>query len=221
MVTKRSGQAETALISRRRATVEQTRCRRPPGKDQGKNKPSTNRTLRHTNSDSPIRRVESFDSARGRSNIITKLSACSRLACFKCETGGPSVGQTGKESAIAQTAARRPSKASLNRGRHAASANHRHQILRLLGPAPCLKQGLAGPSVGQTVKESAMAKSPRAALQRQAAIAAVARAHQVLVNAAARRRRSSSGPTASRVSKLARGFGQALQCRRDLSYPST
>jgi len=33
------------------------------------------------------------------------------------------------------------------------------------------------------VKESAMAKSPRAALQRQAAIAAVARAHQVLVNA--------------------------------------
>jgi len=40
-----------------------------------------------------------------------------------------------------------------------------------------------GPSVGQTVKESAIAKSPRAALQRQAAIAAVARAHQVLVNA--------------------------------------
>lgn len=40
-----------------------------------------------------------------------------------------------------------------------------------------------GPSVGQTVKESAIAKSPRAALQRQAAIAAVARADQVLVNA--------------------------------------
>jgi hypothetical protein len=33
------------------------------------------------------------------------------------------------------------------------------------------------------VKESVIAKSPRAALQRQAAIAAVARAHQVLVNA--------------------------------------
>jgi hypothetical protein len=40
-----------------------------------------------------------------------------------------------------------------------------------------------GPSVVQTVKESAIAKSPRAALQRQAAIAAVALAHQVLVNA--------------------------------------
>jgi hypothetical protein len=39
------------------------------------------------------------------------------------ETGGPSVGQTVKESAIVQIAARRPSKASLNRGLHAASAN--------------------------------------------------------------------------------------------------
>jgi hypothetical protein len=33
------------------------------------------------------------------------------------------------------------------------------------------------------VKESAIAKSPRAVLQRQAAIAAVALTHQVLVNA--------------------------------------
>jgi hypothetical protein len=39
------------------------------------------------------------------------------------ETGGPSVGQTVKESAIVQIAARRPSKASLNRHLHAASAN--------------------------------------------------------------------------------------------------
>ena len=42
--------------------------------------------------------------------------------------------------------------------------------------------GTCGPSVGQTVKESAMAESPRVALQRQAATAAVGRAHQVLVN---------------------------------------
>src|ERR1700722_3033271 len=39
----------------------------------------------------------------------------------------------------------------------------------------CRKRRLAGPSAGQTGEEPAIAKSPRAALQRQAAIAAVAR----------------------------------------------
>jgi hypothetical protein len=43
--------------------------------------------------------------------------------------------------------------------------------------------GTDGPFVGQTGKESAPAKSPPAALQRQAAIAAVALDHRVLVNA--------------------------------------
>jgi hypothetical protein len=98
------------------------------------------------------------------------------------ETGGPSVGQTVKESAIVQIAARRPSKASRNRGLHAASAN----IITKSSACwayPLPQTGTRGPSVGQTVKESAMAKSPRGALQRQAAIAAVARADQVLVNA--------------------------------------
>lgn len=57
-----------------------------------------------------------------------------------------------------------------------------NQIVGLLPPRmPQMETG--GPSVGQTVKESALAKSPRAALQRQAAIAAVARSDRVLVNA--------------------------------------
>jgi hypothetical protein len=42
--------------------------------------------------------------------------------------------------------------------------------------------GTGRPSVGQTMKESDMVESPRVALQRQAAIAAVGRSHQVLVN---------------------------------------
>ncbi len=57
-------QAQTALISRRPATVERTRRRRPPGKDQGKNKPSTNRTPVHTDSNPRTRRVESCASPR-------------------------------------------------------------------------------------------------------------------------------------------------------------
>jgi hypothetical protein len=98
------------------------------------------------------------------------------------ETGGPSVGQTVKESAIAKS----PRAALRRQASIAASTRHPQTSSpnrRPVGPALCLKQGLAGPSVGQTVKESVIAKSPRAALQRQAAIAAVARAHQVLVNA--------------------------------------
>jgi len=71
------------------------------------------------------------------------------------ETGGPSVGQTVKESAIVQIAARRPSKASLNRGLDAASAN-----IITKSPAcwayPLPQTGTRGPSVGQTVKESAI-----------------------------------------------------------------
>jgi hypothetical protein len=98
------------------------------------------------------------------------------------ETSGPFRRTNGEGIGHGQIAARRPSKASRNRRLHAASLN----IITKSSAGwavPCLKQGLAGPSVGQTVKESAMPKSPRAALQRQAAIAAVARAHQVLVNA--------------------------------------
>ena len=60
MVTKRSGQAQTALISRRPATVERTRQRHPPKKDQGDNKSSTNRGPGQTDSDSQTRRVKSF-----------------------------------------------------------------------------------------------------------------------------------------------------------------
>jgi hypothetical protein len=98
------------------------------------------------------------------------------------ETGGPSVGQTVKESALAKSprAALQRQAAIAASMRHPQTSSPNH---RPVGPAPCLKKGLAGPSVGQTVKESALAKSPRAALQRQAAIAAVALAHQVLVNA--------------------------------------
>ena len=181
MVTKRSGRAEAALISRRRATVEQTWRPRPRGKDQGKNKPSTNRTLRHTDSDSRIRRVESFASrgARKHHHQIVGLLA-PRMP--QTGTGGPSVGQTVKESAIVQIAARRPSKASLSRRLHAASANIITKSSACWA-CPMPQTETAGPSVGQTVKESAMAKSPRAALQRQAAIAVVGRADQVLVNA--------------------------------------
>jgi len=71
------------------------------------------------------------------------------------ETGGPSVGQTVKESAIGQIAARRPSKASRNRGLYAASAN-----IITKSPAcwayPLPQTGTRGPFVGQTVKESAI-----------------------------------------------------------------
>src|ERR1700733_7571983 len=98
------------------------------------------------------------------------------------ETGGPSVGQTVKESATAKSP-----RAALQRQASIAGSMRHPQTSspnrRPVGPAPCFKQGLAGPSVGQRGKESAIAKSPRAALQRQAAIAAVARAYQVLVNA--------------------------------------
>ena len=181
MVTKRSGR-ETALISRRCATVEQTRWPRLPGKDQGNNKPSTNWTLRHTDSNSRTRRVRIFRFPAGPINIITKSPACLRPACLIWRLAGPSAGQTVKELALAKS-----TRVALQRqAAIAASARHSRTSSpnpRPVGPAPCLKPGLAGPSVGQTVKELALAKSPRAALLRQAAIAAVARADRVLVNA--------------------------------------
>src|SRR3984957_8672550 len=97
-------------------------------------------------------------------------------------TGGPSAGQTVKESATAKIAARRPSKASRNRGFHATSVNIvTKSSARSLHRMP--QTGTGGPSVGRKEKESALAKSSRAAPRRQAAIAAVAGAHQVLVNA--------------------------------------
>ena len=213
MVTRRSGRAETALISRRRATVEQTRCRHPPVKDQGKNKPSTNRTLRHTDSDWPIRRVEIFRFRAGPVNIITKLSACSRHACFKCGLADHPSDKPGRNRRLPK-----PPRAALQR-QASIVASMRHPRISSPNPPPvgsalCLKEGLAGPSVGQTVKESAMAKSPRAALQRQAAITAFARAHQVLVNAPQQAPIIERAP-ASRVRKLAPpGFGQALQSRQ-------
>jgi hypothetical protein len=108
------------------ATVEQTRKAQPAEKDQGQNKSSTNRRLCQTDSDSRIRRVESFASARWPRNAVTKWSGWRN--------------------------------------------SHVPQI------------GTAGPSVGRTMKESAPRKSPRANLQKQAAIAAIVRAHQVLVN---------------------------------------
>jgi hypothetical protein len=59
---------------------------------------------------------------------------------------------------------------------------HRHQNVGLL--ALCMPQtGTDGSSVGRKEKESALAKSPRDGLKKQAAIGAVARAHRVLVNA--------------------------------------
>jgi hypothetical protein len=60
VVTKRSGQAQTALISRRPATVERTPGRRPPRKGQDDNKSSTNRRPDQTDSDSQTKRVKSF-----------------------------------------------------------------------------------------------------------------------------------------------------------------
>src|ERR1700727_47223 len=98
------------------------------------------------------------------------------------ETGGPSVGQTEKESAIAKS----PRAAPQRQAPTAASTRHPQTSSpnrRPVGAAPCLKQGLAGLSVAQTVKESAIAKSARAALQRQAAIGAVARADKSFVKA--------------------------------------
>jgi hypothetical protein len=59
-----------------------------------------------------------------------------------------------------------------------------------------------------------LSKSPRGALQRQAAIAVVGRADQVLVNAPLQA--PITEPSADRVSKLAPpGFGQALQYRQE------
>jgi hypothetical protein len=75
VVTKRSGQAQTALISRRPATVERTRGRHPPRKDQGDNKPSTNRRPGQTDSDSQTKRVKFF----GR---IRPLGLLGRLRAF-------------------------------------------------------------------------------------------------------------------------------------------
>src|SRR6202042_2213707 len=87
-------------------------------------------------------------------NIIPKSSACSRPACLKWRhwrtirrTNGEGIGHS-------QIAGRRASKASPI----AASMRHPQTSSpnrRPVGPAPCLKQGLAGLSVGQTVKESA------------------------------------------------------------------
>jgi hypothetical protein len=69
-------------------------------------------------------------------------------------TGGPSVGQTVKESAFGQNALRGPSKASRNQRVDAGILDYRHRILGFLA-ALVPQTGIAGPSVGQTVKESA------------------------------------------------------------------
>jgi hypothetical protein len=82
----------------------------------------------------------------------------------------------------AKIAARRPLKASRNRRYRAASVNIVTK-LSACRTCPVAQTGTGGPSVGQTGKESALAKSPPAPLQRQAAIAAVGLDHQVLVNA--------------------------------------
>jgi hypothetical protein len=132
VVTKRSGRAETALISRRRATVEQTRCRRPPAKDQGKNKPSTNRTLRHTDSDSRIRRVESFAS-RGACKHHHQIVGLLAPRMPQMETGGPSVGQTVKESANCANRRAPPFEGKPQSPPPCGVRKHYHQIVGLLG----------------------------------------------------------------------------------------
>src|ERR1700733_1647413 len=67
------------------------------------------------------------------------------------ETAGPSVGQTVKESAIAKS----PRAAPQRQAPTAASTRHPQTSSpnrRPVGAAPCLKQGLAGPSVAPTGK---------------------------------------------------------------------
>ena len=94
-------------------------------------------------------------------------------------TGGPSVGQTSEGIGMAQIAARRASKTSRNRRRRAgsvkswlttayrAAADHDCQA----APPGCLKRETGGPSVGQTMKESATGGIARVSRSKQAAIA--------------------------------------------------
>ena len=98
MVTKRSGQAQTALISRRLATVERTRGRHPPERIRANNKSSTNWRLGQTDSDSQTKRVKSFgrlgpSGSLGRLNrpfplaARHKASANQRLAESQAQAG--------------------------------------------------------------------------------------------------------------------------------------
>jgi hypothetical protein len=73
--------------------------------------------------------------------------------------------------------------------------------------------GTCGPSVGQTVKESAMAESPRVALQRQAAIAGLGQAHQVLVNGL-------RSPTIIKRAPLRLALAKRCSTDRNLRYKS-
>jgi len=54
---------------------------------------------------------------------------------------------------------------------------------RPVEPSPCLKQGLAGPSVGQTVKESAIVQIAARRASKASRNRCCRAGHQVLVNA--------------------------------------
>ena len=154
MVTKRSGRAGTgAHIAPPRDCRANTM---PPPARKGSGEKRTQyesdtppHGLRFANKASPIFRfpVEPV-------NIINQIVGLLPPRMPQMETGGPSVGQTVKESAMAKS----PRAALQRQAPIAASMRHPQTSSpnrRPVGPAPCLKQGLAGLSVGQTVKESA------------------------------------------------------------------
>jgi hypothetical protein len=184
VVTKCSGQAQTAVISRPRLSSKHGE--RTTGKDQGQNKSSTNRLLGQTDSDSRIRRVESFPSTQAARNAVTKSSGRRDSLVPQTRTGRPSFGQTMKESDMVESP-----RVAIQRQVAIAAVGRAHQVLvnEQLQAPPIIEQALPHASNGdlrtvrgQTVKESAMAESPRVALQTQVAICGAARAHQVLVN---------------------------------------
>jgi hypothetical protein len=92
VVTKRSGQAQTALISRCPTTVERTRGRHSPRKDQGDNKSSTNRRHGQTDSDWQTKRVKSF----GR---LAPSGSLSRLGTLSFRSGARHKGSTNQSFA--------------------------------------------------------------------------------------------------------------------------
>ena len=218
MVTKRSGRAEGALISRHPATVERSRGRGHTERIRG----TTNQVrIGHSVTRTQIRE-------QGESNLSLPRGSCEHdhqsVRLWRCPipetgTGGPSGGQSGKESAVAKS----PRAALQRQAAIAAVARASVNVVTKSSAGwacPVAQTGTGGSSVGQTVKESAVARSPRAALQRQAAIAAVARIHQVLVN-------GSPQPTSIIERAPLRGAGEnwfhpalARRCRtaRNLSY---
>ena len=147
MVTKRSGQAQTALISRRPATVERTRGVDSPRKDQGDNKPSTNWRLGQTDSDSQTKRVKFFGRLEPsgswvaweppfRSAARHKASANQSFAELQAQAAASFQTSSGVKSGCQNVAAPRraaPIRDSGEGSRHKGSRNQRRALGRFAG----------------------------------------------------------------------------------------